>query len=305
MLEQYLKSMKKISSLLDLEFNYSSARYNFETGLPLEGALRNFFVPYFPKRYGFSSGYLVDEEGSISNQCDWIIYDAINIPPLITNHNFDTGTNWLPFNGAFGSVEIKRTLNEDVLAKACTQINNTKLLKRDPTNLLHIHPVKTFPSRFFGVPPEMELKTTNKFYSGIYAYSIEESYKDPETIMSDLVGNKFGIPFENLPDFIAVHGHFFIRKSIHMENKDKSGWGFSYFPYECNGYSWLETKDLTSGFFYFDLITQFANMDISAAYQLHILTKITEKLIGDMKNNGRLFQGKDYLKPKNNEPLIE
>ena len=178
------------------------------------------------------------------------------------------------------------------------QSNNTKKLKRLDTDILHIHPIKKFPPSFFNIPPDSKLKTTNSFYAGIYAYSIEDSIDNPEDIITELVSNKFEIPFYNLPDFIAVHGKFFISKSQLWENDIKKGWRYTNFPKEANGFSWLDTKELTSGFFYFDLITQFANMDLSAAYQMDILPRVTEKLIADLKNNGKLFQGLDYKRPK-------
>lgn len=299
MINQYIKSMRKISGLLDLEFNYSPAHHNFETGLPLEGALRNFFTPYFPKRYGFTSGYLIDENEKISNQCDWIIYDAINIPPIM-HQDISSGLNWIPFDGAFGCVEIKRNLTSKTLKKAIKQIEKTKGLSRTETNILHIHPIKNFPPKFFNIPANIELKTTNSFYSGIYAYSIDEEL-NANDIINNLISNEYNIPFESLPDYIAVHGKFFIRKCKLWENDAKIGWRYTFFPKDTNGYALIETTDLTSGFFYFDLLTQFANMDISAQYQMSMLPAVTKKLISKLPNKGYLFNGKDYVRPTKKE----
>ena len=83
MIKKAIQGIEKISKLLDVEFSYSTANYNFELGIPLENALRNFFKQYFPKRYGFTSGYLVDKDENISSQLDWIIFDAMYFPPLI------------------------------------------------------------------------------------------------------------------------------------------------------------------------------------------------------------------------------
>src|ERR1017187_5001005 len=77
------KGIEKISALLDIELNYSHAKHNFELGLPLEASLRQFFRPYFPSRYGFTSGYIVDDSDTESNQTDWIIFDSEYFSPLL------------------------------------------------------------------------------------------------------------------------------------------------------------------------------------------------------------------------------
>jgi hypothetical protein len=297
-LDKYIESMKKISSMLDLELNYSPARYNFEKGIPLENALKYFFKPYFPIKYGFTSGYLVDQDENISNQCDWIIFDAINTPPIISSHGIDTGTSWFPYDGAYGNVEVKRTLTKPVLTRAIEQIANTRKLKRDETDILHIHPMKKFPKKFYGLSDETYYKVTNKFYAGIYAYLSDEEMSNPQVIVDSLIDGSFGFTFDDLPEYIAVHGRYFIKKVSLKDIEGKTSWNYTSFPLETNGYAWIGTKELTSGFFYFDLITQFANMDLSSQYQLTLLTKVTDKLQHTLANNASLFHDKEYLKPK-------
>ncbi|HGY9571584.1 TPA: DUF6602 domain-containing protein [Vibrio harveyi] len=298
MLNKYLESMRKISGLLDLELDYSPARYNFEKGVPLENALKHFFKPYFPLKFGFTSGYLVDQEENISNQCDWIIFDAINTPPIISSHGIDTGVSWFPYDGAYGNVEVKRTLNKKVLERAIEQIGNTRSLKREPTDILHIHPVKNFPKSFFGLADDKELKVTNKFYTGIYAYLADEEYTEPQTVVDLLVNGHFGLDFDDLPEYIAVHGRYFIKKVALKEVEAKKSWNYTAFPLETNGYAWLKTAELTSGFFYFDLITQFANMDLSSQYQMTLLNQMTTKLSSELENSASLSNGKEYFVKK-------
>ena len=107
MITIHKKGIEKLSAMLDLEFNYSHAHHNFELGLPLESCLRHFFRPYFPLRYGFATGYIVDEEERISNQTDWIIYDAQNFSPLMAKILGTEGNEWIPFDAVYGTVEVK------------------------------------------------------------------------------------------------------------------------------------------------------------------------------------------------------
>lgn len=116
MKKHLLLGIEKISKQLDVEFGYTAANHNFELGLPLENALKSWFYPYFPKRYSFGSGYLVDINGKLSNQSDWVIYDAIHFSPLIRKAHVEDGIEFYPFDSAYGCVEVKRTLTKDSLA---------------------------------------------------------------------------------------------------------------------------------------------------------------------------------------------
>jgi hypothetical protein len=57
MLNTAIRGIEKISKLLDIEFSYSPTNHNFELGIPLENAIRNFIRQYFPSRFGFTSGW--------------------------------------------------------------------------------------------------------------------------------------------------------------------------------------------------------------------------------------------------------
>src|SRR5690606_17074026 len=129
-----------LSNQLNLEFDFSTANHNYEKGIPLENALKDFFRQYFPLKYGFASGYLVDEKEAVSRQCDWVIYDALNVSPLFSN-KVDTGTEWYPFDGVYGTVEVKRSLTVDQFDKAVQQILSVKKLYRHPNHIFNPHPV--------------------------------------------------------------------------------------------------------------------------------------------------------------------
>lgn len=257
-----LKGLEKLSAMLDLELNYSHSKHNFELGLPLEGSLRKFFRSYFPMRYGFSSGYMVDEKESISNQTDWIIFDAEHFAPLIAQIHGAEGAEWFPFDAVYGCVEVKRTLNEEALNDAMRQIAVTRKLTREKTNLLQVSPYIGIPRKFLNIAPEVHFdEVCNSLYIGIYAF-LPGDFSDPEKLSCKLqeLSKIHGI--KNLPDFIAVHGHYYIRRAI--LNKDTQKISINPFLEQANCYITINSKHLTAGVFYTDLLSQFANTILSA-----------------------------------------
>lgn len=257
-----IKGLQKLSAMLDLELNYSHAKHNFELGLPLEGSLRKFFRPYFPTRYGFSSGYIVDEKDTVSNQTDWIIFDAEHFSPLMAQIHGIEGAEWFPFDSVYGCVEVKRTLNEQALNDAIEQILVTRKLTREKTNLLQISPYIQIPEKMLNVAPGATFQEVcNSLYIGIYAF-LPGDYSDPEILYRKLeeLSKLHGIM--SLPDFIAVHGHYYIRRaSFNLSTQEIS---ICPFLEQANCYITINSEQLTAGVFYSDLLSQFANTILSA-----------------------------------------
>ena len=256
------KGIEKISAMLDLELNYSHAKHNFELGLPLENSLKHFFRPYFPSRYGFSTGYIVDDEDNVSNQTDWVIYDSHNFSPLLANIHGIEGAEWFPFDSVYGCVEVKRTLTTSALEDAVKQIANTRKLKRAPTNLLQVTPYIRIPETMLHTAPGATFhEVCNSLYIGIYAF-LPGDYVNPDDVHAKLKEMASGLGQENMPDFIAVHGHYYIRKAI--RNKETGRIDINPFLEQANTYITMDSHKLTSGVFYTDLMYQFANTHLSA-----------------------------------------
>lgn len=209
------KGLQKLSALLDLEINYSHAKHNFELGLPLEASLRHFFRPYFPSRYGFSTGYIVDDNEVISNQTDWIIFDAEHFSPLLAKIHGTEGAEWFPFDAVYGCVEVKRTLTEAALLEALQQIKRTRKLARRKTDLLQVSPYIRIPEKMLNTAPEATFfETCNALYIGIYAF-MPGDYRDPESVYRTFHTFSQDNSITDLPDFIAVHGHYYIRRALY------------------------------------------------------------------------------------------
>lgn len=280
MLKKAIQGIEKISKMLDVEFSYSTANHNFELGIPLENALRNFFIQYFPSRFGFTSGYLVDKEDRVSNQLDWIIYDSIYFPPLMGKSQKEDLIEWVPFDGAYGSVEVKRTLNEDSLEKAVKQIKKTKSLNRNDVDLLQVNPLFHISKKKLNIREDVELPICNYYYSGIYAYT-SEGFADGGSIIKFILS--LGVKPTLLPDFIAIHGNFFIKKMRCEENVE-----ITPFLNKTNAYGVVESGIATAGIFYSDLITQFSNTKLAAFYQMNLVQNIMREL-GLLNITGHYF----------------
>lgn len=257
-----VKGLQRVSALLDLELNYSHAKHNFELGLPLEGSLRNFFRPYFPSRYGFSTGYIVDEQDAVSNQTDWIVYDAHHFAPLMAQIHGTEGAEWLPFDSVYGCVEVKRTLTEAALLDAMRQISITRKLKRQPTGLLQVSPYVNIPQAMLTVAPGATFhEVCNSLYVGIYAF-LPGDFSEPKALLTALENLAKTHAIRDLPDFVAIHGRYYIRRATLDKETRKTV--VHPFLEQANCYVAIDCGELTAGVFYADLLAQFANTNLSA-----------------------------------------
>lgn len=261
------KGLTKLAKKLDVEFSFTVANHNFELGLPLENSLKHFFRQYFPSRYGFGSGYLVDINDDVSNQCDWIIFDSVNFPPLIGRAHVEDGVEFFPYDSAFAVVEVKRTLKPDSLAKALDQIAKTKSLRRITSSPGNVSPLLDIGS---ALTKDVSIIETNHLVSGIYAYAIEDIGS-----ATDVIATLKARDFETLPDFIAVHGHYFVLKTQCYQTPQKiDAHRITNMAQQLNGFSWIDSKEETSAVFYAYLLNRLNNMYLSASEYMGALSNV-------------------------------
>jgi hypothetical protein len=288
------KSILKISQQLDVEFNFTLAHHNFELGLPRENALKVFFQRYFPTRYGFSSGYLVDFEGTQSNQCDWIIYDQVYFQPIMAKSFTEDTLEVLYYDSAFGGVEVKSRLTEEVLIKAIKQVASLKKLKRSNYETAACF-TPLIDAKLLITKNVSSLKTAN-FYSGIYAYS--SAHTTGLEIIDKLfeVAAAEGILYEDLPDFVSVHGKFYVCKSEkNILPDDSIRDRLTNLPQQENSFTWLDCKEKTAGIFYFRMLERFNNTFLHLNSVNHSISKkVNDFALCDVK----IFTGKTPLPVK-------
>ena len=92
-----------------------------EFGMYRERSLIQLLGAVFTKEYQFHDGFIINENGDISTQCDIIISDA-NIDTITT----DDVANFFPVEYVYGIGEVKSTLNRASLRDALIKLANTK-----------------------------------------------------------------------------------------------------------------------------------------------------------------------------------
>ena len=261
-LDYLRQGQEKIATQLDIEFGYTVANYNFEVGTPRENALKHFFRSYFPERYAFTSGYLIDNDGNKSSQCDWIIYDSIYFAPIIAKSIKEDMVEFIPFDSAYAVVEVKSTLTEKTLNDAIKQLQITKKLNRNTTSPLNVNPLLDLTPVVDNKDKKFQQIQCNIFNAGIYAYS-EQDFPNSSDIIDKL--QQFD-DFSTLPDFIAVHGKYYITKvqNYSAPNKTNNEFRFTHLPQQFNGYGAIESGKLTSAVFAIRLLNQLNNTSLNA-----------------------------------------
>lgn len=114
-----------------LEAEYSMS--NIVSHSASKGALREYLLkeiirPFLPKRYGLCNGECFDSYGGVSRQLDVIIYDDL------FSYAVPMGDYYMmPFESAYGEIEVKSMLNKEAFLESIDNIASfKKLVKKTP-----------------------------------------------------------------------------------------------------------------------------------------------------------------------------
>jgi len=99
-----------------------------DKGFEAEEVLKRFLIDRLPKRFDVKSGIVIGRDGSVSRQCDVIIYDALN------SFVYRNGPKLhiLPRDNVAAVIEVKSKLNKDELQDAAKKIAAVKSIKCSP-----------------------------------------------------------------------------------------------------------------------------------------------------------------------------
>ena len=125
----------KLSSKIDEIYHPTSK--GDEAELNWLGLLR----AYLPERYKVDNGFVVDYEGSISDQIDIIIYDRHFTPFIFRGENIV----YIPAEGVYAIFEVKPNFSKSNYNYAVDKLNSVKKLKRTSANFAHILGVNSKP----------------------------------------------------------------------------------------------------------------------------------------------------------------
>ena len=94
---------------------------------------RAMLAEYLPQRYQVENGFLIDCDGSISDQIDIIVFDR-QYSPFLFNQD---GCKFMPAESVYAVFEVKPALNSDNIAYAGDKIASVRKLNRTSIAITH------------------------------------------------------------------------------------------------------------------------------------------------------------------------
>ncbi len=115
---------------IEKEFFSSLTSHPGEVGRLNETHLVRMLRRYLPAKFGIGTGFLVSggEHGTMSPQCDIIIYDALNNAPFY----FSEAWQIYPIEMVYGVIEVKTSIKRDNLKSAFTNCLSIRNMCRSP-----------------------------------------------------------------------------------------------------------------------------------------------------------------------------
>ncbi len=156
---------KSISDRLLSDFKSitKSVKHSPSKGRVLENRIiEEYSKIYLPKRVGISNGEIVCVDGTVSSECDCVIFDATTCPFLVDKENFRV----FPVESVLGVIEIKAKLGQRELS---TSIENLAKIKGFP---------KTAYLDYFPLPITLRLYDTEWDYFPTFGAIIAYDSKD-------------------------------------------------------------------------------------------------------------------------------
>jgi len=92
-----------------------------------EGAWIDFFRSFLPSKFAVDKGFVFDSEGSVSEQIDIIIYDALYAPLIFGT---DAGEKFVTAESVYAIFESKSEINQKTLAYANEKVKSVADLER-------------------------------------------------------------------------------------------------------------------------------------------------------------------------------
>lgn len=134
--ELYQSAARKLKN--DFDEAKKSIPHEGLKGQKGEDLLKEFLERRLPKRFGVSSGFIIDDKNSLSKQTDVILYDAENSPIIQPEENAII----LHADNVAAIIEVKSTLDKSEIEDAARKISSVKKLQKTPVS--HIDQPVTF-----------------------------------------------------------------------------------------------------------------------------------------------------------------
>lgn len=121
--------IKTATPKLEAEYNMSKiVQHSASKGALREFLLREIIRPFLPKRYGLCNGECFDSHDGVSKQLDVIVYDDLFAYAVPMGEYY-----MMPFESAYGEIEVKSMLNKEAFFESIENIASFKsLIKETP-----------------------------------------------------------------------------------------------------------------------------------------------------------------------------
>lgn len=119
--------IKNSAPKLEAEYNISQiVNHSASKGALREFLLKEIIRPFLPKRYGLCNGECFDSYDGVSKQLDVIVYDDL------FSYAVPMGDYYMmPFESAYGEIEVKSMLNKEAFFESIGNIASFKSLTKE------------------------------------------------------------------------------------------------------------------------------------------------------------------------------
>lgn len=164
----YIEMLKKSINRVEADFEFSSLiDHNGAKGTFREKIVENLLRPFLPRCYGLSGGQAFDDQGTLSNQLDIVIYDALfsYIAPYMKDFIY------FPCESIYGNIEVKSILNKKSFVEAVNNIRSLKLLHRKEIKSYYVNPMKELIIKNVN----WDIKAVNEYLGVVFVYDSVKS----------------------------------------------------------------------------------------------------------------------------------
>ncbi len=113
--------------------NREAIEHPGEKGAATETSWRKLFETYLPSRYQVDTGFLIDADGTTSDQQDVVVFDR-QYSPMLFN---DDGVHYMPAESAYAVFEVRQELDKENVEYAGHKIATVRNLRRTSTRIVH------------------------------------------------------------------------------------------------------------------------------------------------------------------------
>ncbi|HUW44933.1 MAG TPA: DUF6602 domain-containing protein [Dehalococcoidia bacterium] len=100
-----------------------------EIGAPRERQVRDFLRLLLPEKIGVAKGYVINQTGDVSKECDIVFFNKETCPRFILDA--DNDLRLFPIEEVYGIAEVKSTLDPDELENALLKLNSINKIYRN------------------------------------------------------------------------------------------------------------------------------------------------------------------------------